>query len=176
MHWSCGIVTRGKPTEEDIAAILRPYYGGDYLEADDGDKYPVWDWYKIGGRWAGIVATPSDTPESTLTYGESPMSFGDTDNTKEFYYTGLEVVDNGKAIVLCHHSDGAYVKDIVREAWDNDSQKMVPFRTFALVDIDGEYHEPENWIGDGIPLDFFNELVYNTGCDDAYLTLVDLHM
>lgn len=118
----------------------------------------------IGGRWASIVATPSDTPDSTLTYGEPPMSFGDTDNTKEFYYTGLEVVDNGKEIVLCHHSDGAYVKDIVREAWDNDSQKMVPFK-------------PDSWTkGDGIELSLFNELVYNTGCDDAYLTLVDLHM
>lgn len=177
MHWNCGIVTKGKPTEEQLDKILEQYYGGDFDE--DFGSIPIWDWYVIGGRWAGLVMTPADkVPDSTLIYGRPPMAVGfdtdDNENKKKYYYTGLELTDDSDKLVLCNHSDGAYVADIIREAWDNEEQKTVPLRTYALIDINGEYHEADT--SDGISMDTFNELVYNTGCNYAYLTIVDLHM
>ena len=146
MHWNCGIVTKGKPTEEQLDKILEQYYGGDFEE--DFGSIPIWDWYVIGGRWAGLVMTPADkVPDSTLIYGRPPMAAGfdtdDNENKKKYYYTGLELTGNSDKLVLSNHSNG-------------------------------EYHEADT--SDGISMDMFNELVYNTGCNYAYLTIVDLHM
>ena len=56
MHYCVHLLTKELPSENKIAAIMKPYnselvYGSD--EEDEQIDYPVftWDYYQIGGRY-----------------------------------------------------------------------------------------------------------------------------
>ncbi len=83
-HFSVAVITKGKPCNGEIEEILRPYcetyeegWNEEFFEFEknenpeegepEGYYYNPearWDWFVIGGRWAGLIRTKSqDKPE-----------------------------------------------------------------------------------------------------------------
>lgn len=75
-HFSVAVITKGKPCNGEIEEILRPYcecyeegWNDEYFTfepADEEDEESEgyyynpdarWDWFSIGGRWAGLIRT-----------------------------------------------------------------------------------------------------------------------
>jgi hypothetical protein len=53
MHYHCEIILPpgAENIEEAVRSVMGPF--SENLEGEEASKYSFWDWYVIGGRWAG---------------------------------------------------------------------------------------------------------------------------
>lgn len=82
-HFSVGVITKGKPCDGEIEEILRPFcecyeegWNEEFFEYEQSEDNPEegyyynpnakWDWFVIGGRWAGLIRTKSQDKQAVF--------------------------------------------------------------------------------------------------------------
>lgn len=115
-HFSVAVITKGKPSMSDIEEILYPFDESLEIEQvpenEDGDEYfynpdARWDWYCVGGRWAGKIRTRN--PE-----------MNDLSQTYEPWYKEEEPYKSDEEGI--YKVDCCRIKDIIRfsqKCYDN---------------------------------------------------------
>lgn len=114
-----------------------------------------WDWYQVGGRWSGLLyALPGETGER----GEKSWT-NETEKQNNIQYDSL-----------------------LKNQIDWDREEMKNFRTFAVIDRDGNWSEEGEmgWFGCSTTTDdnweeTFKKIIEDIE-EDERITIVDCHI
>lgn len=188
--------------EESLVSYAKEYYGyetlcpGEEPELDGRHKYgwvraseggetllevvkrtnpnKKWDYWRIGGRWAGKLKAPANEPHLTT---EPSWEWKMKDNNP--YQTDLP------GIVCCDATTARSARVAYQRVTPSSSGKNSesPYRTFAVL-MDGTWYQRGRmgWFGcvsDNIGEDEWNgqlEELWNKIPDDAVLVVVDCHI
>lgn len=146
-HFSVAVITKGIPTGEQIEKLMAPYQENsigdcpkEYLEFVKTDKEEgewseeaqdygyyenpnsKWDWYQVGGRWAGLLTTRKGAPHEN--------------GKKSWTWNDKNPYESKGDIIKC---DSARIKDLVFLDKDKDAQRA---RRFWELYIEGD--DPQN--------------------------------
>ena len=169
MHYCVQLLTKELPSEEDIRKIMQPYnddvvYGNDEEDENVEIIRPVftWDWYQIGGRYAGRLKLKDISMYAPLFYPKIP----------ELYLK--EELDYLKKLKAEGRCDQARIKDI---------SNVEEISAFAVVK-DGKWYErgKMGWFGvvtDEKDKDAWSEQVKQLIVSlppDTLLTMYDCHI
>ena len=176
------------------------YYVHDYYSCaiEEGELYSLfnpqakWDWYVIGGRWAGSLMR-----KVKLTYSEEPDSYEDDINSyaqiKDLRFRKLITPEQHKQIEETYNKfiekgDGFFNAEYYTRRYptfDKFLKEQLTFSTYSLLTSDGEWHEPGEmgWFGISTAApeeerdfsDVFAELIKKED-EENYFVLVDCHI
>ena len=100
MHFSLIVITKPDQTVEDMMYPFEEVwdrYDHRTVEEHDGDEVyytnpdSMWDWYQIGGRWAGLIeATDGEYGERSWGNEDEPYEKGHYDTTLMAYVTSID--------------------------------------------------------------------------------------
>lgn len=195
-HFSVAVITKGIPTGEQIEKLMAPYQENnmedcpkEYLEfvktekeegewneeAQDYGYYEnpnsKWDWYQVGGRFAGCLRIPSDIDDYGITqrdpYRESDgIRSVDSARVKDIITQDkkeiAKLMRKWELIVEKAKPVNQEEKDIVRFEFfkpeyyiqkygskEKYAEIESTFHTWAIITKDGQWHEPGKmgWFG-----------------------------
>lgn len=170
MHYCGYIITETIPTDEKIEKILEPYNE----ETHENLEF-AWDWFQIGGRYAGklkIKFNPDENEDGWYGFRERNYKYfiskelekikqnnGYYDELEHLKYMGL----NEKILYV----DGAYYKDIYNFDITN---------TCFVIDCDGTLYSRELWKNhEWIEDKEFDEKVKKINLENKFITVIDMH-
>lgn len=190
------LVEEGNESESMDAyrKLVESYYGigteidgdGNVLSTANDDA--KWDWYEVGGRWAGGIPTAGGGTSSCRV---GDIDFSPDEEVRDEARRWWEVAIDGQPL-----RDGEdardfrsfYSKDYMRGRYrdaDGYADTVTRFGTHAVLDLEGNWHEPGEigWFGvsDATDeserefIDGYERLVRSQG-EDAHATLVDCHI
>lgn len=150
MHIKGYVITKNKPTLNEIYDMLEPYY------YDNDTEYIGWDWFEIGGRYSGAIQIKSSTPYNHIIKKEN-------NNSIISKITRLFERNNDLDV------DSAYYEDIV----DFDITK-----SFIVFDNESKtLYVRERWNGISYKTDdTFDEKVKNINLEGKIITIIDFHV
>lgn len=188
MHYSCLVITRDFPTVEDLGEILRPFSEDEIYAAPEGTRaYPVfsWDYYVIGGRYAGnmkLRADVSDEKYKWLYFLDKPR------NNRLFHsfllYKMVSYATKAKMPFSCCEEDyftslglnDGYIR--VDGCKISDMLNFDEISCYYCLDADGNAIGRSSWDGDqwNDDPDFEAKLsAIKQASKDYYACIVDLH-
>lgn len=129
-----------------------------------------WDWYQIGGRWAGYLIVNKSAKDTSK---GSPSWMNAMDDN---YSEG----DNTKRV------DGAMVKDLVFTKDENGIENKNMYTPYAVLTKDGEWKAKGKmrWFGmseetadaDEKFSEYFRKEIIDKAEDDDYITIINCHI
>jgi len=186
-------------TDEELIARRNSQYAhyddadvseyGEYLDKDGNlittyNSNSKWDWWVVGGRWSGCLKLKSG--------GEADIAqIKDVDFNENM---DIEALKKNEEIVnaynkLITEGDSFYKLEYLQKLYPNIESYIISrnaFTTFAVVDVDGVWHEKGEmgWFGcsSATPEDAinWNASYYDTFIKnldkDWYITIVDCHI
>ena len=192
MHYCCYLYTREFPTDDVIAAALKPFNSEEYYSSEGEEvECPVftWDYWLVGGRYGGklLLDCSSEKYEAGFlsrtkragrlfrsalleraAYGIMDCSLEDCQNKiHEAYAMNYCGAYEGELRV-----DGAWIPDMTN--FDEISDWC-----FCAVDADGTAYAREIWNGekyiDAEDFDTTLKKIAENNRRDCFLTVIDLH-
>lgn len=138
-----------------------------------------WDWWVVGGRWSGDLASKDGTYEDLLQLKDLDMSL-DQETYQDsilFWEESVEPEDSDYPFRKCYINQWPSKEDYARE--------QATFSTYALLTEDGEWHEPGQvgYFGSSSATEkstaafktFLQEYIEQSD-PEYYITLVDCHI
>lgn len=152
-----------------------------------------WDWYSIGGRWAGLLKTKDGEEVDECLVSELDLSVDKNSPEPEFEHQKRfwEVVVEGKPLEEGEDKEDyftIYKPEYYKETYGDCQtfcEKSCSFSTYALLDANGVWHEPGRmgWFAcdDSTPdsradYDKFFEDYLKNADPDWTVTVVDCHI
>lgn len=184
MHYCVAIITKHFPTDGLLNTILQPYNEEDFCEKDEYGNllYPtfLWDWWQIGGRYAGEIKLKINENDSEYKWGyyskkpragrlfrsyllEKLEKANIRFYSEEDYFTSMGYRDGFIYV------DGAKIKDI---------KNLDELSCFSFIDKnDNAFTRKYYNHGNFIENDNFDEQFKNALKDsqDCYITFIDIH-
>lgn len=184
MHYCLALFTQELPSKSKIDSIMRKYNCEEVYNDEENIVYPqfTYDWYEIGGRYAGQIKlkVDEDNEEYKWRYG-----IREPRNGRLFWSYLLNELENfsNKSFVYREEDyfstmgyrdgyilvDGAKISDILN---------MDDIGCFTFIDSEGNAYSREWWNGSKfIKNDDFEERLKSVidNSKDMYLTIIDYH-
>lgn len=180
-------------TDEEFYDAERNYIDDREFD-EDGNELSTynpkskWDWYSIGGRWAGILKLKSGV-DSEYDWCVDSARIKDIDFSRDeetyakAYDWWVNNIDNEP-----EEWNDLYKKEYYEKMYkdaDDYANQCASFSTFAVVTPDGEWHEigEMGWFGCSSETpeearawhDNYMNLIHSVP-DDYYMTIVDCHI
>lgn len=171
MHYKGFLITKELPTENEISNFLK-YYNEENKDNNSGFS---WDWWCVGGRYAGKLKIHFDPNENE----DNWFCFKDR-NHKYFIVDGLDKIKENVGFyeeldwlnymglrdnVL--YVDGAYYNDL----------KDFDITECCLILSEDYFNVREKWDGENfIENKEFDEQVRGIDLKDKFITIIDFHV
>jgi hypothetical protein len=170
------------PKGEEYANIAEDFFGGRIDNQGNilscSNPQSKWDWYEVGGRWENTVKTKDSRLVNFARIKDIEFKANLTDSQKAELKEKYEKLVSGET----HYSP-----EYILKKYPNFESylKTQDFSTYAVLDSDGNWHEPGQmgWFGCSTSspeeeIDFANnyyDLVYKEHPED-WLVVVDCHI
>lgn len=172
-------------TEDEIRGYLKEHY--QVISRTNPNR--EWDWYDIGGRWKGMLNLKSGGTSNNAKLSDIDFSMDKDTYAKSIRF--WEVVVEDSPLKDGEKKDdfwNFYKKGYYTERYgskEDYAKEQAEFGTFALVDLDGKWHEKGDmgWFGISDDtkgssktfMDLLNQKIADAD-PDTYLTIVDCHI
>ena len=184
MHYCIAVITKTFPTDSLLNTIMSPYNEEDFYEKDEHENLPyptfMWDWWQIGGRYAGEIKLKINEDDSEYNWGfyvkesragklfrsfllEKMQKANIKFYSEEDYFTSMGYRDGFLYV------DGAKIKDI---------QNIEELNCFSFIDKNGNAFTRSYYNrGEFIKNFNFDEQFQNALKDsqDCYIIFLDIH-
>lgn len=192
MHYCVHLLTKELPSENKIAAIMKPYnselvYGSD----DEEDKqidYPVftWDYYRIGGRYKAELKLKVDEEGSANSEYYNWGYYDRQDRNGRLFWSSLlsTLKENITPEWMYHEEDWFMNMDfgdgyiLVDGAKQSDVLNINKLGCYICILPDGSAIARDSWNDKGIIKDEkFDEKYKQAITDnmDGFITVLDIH-
>ena len=192
MHYCVHLLTKELPSENKIAAIMKPYnselvYGSDE-EEDKQIDYPVftWDYYRIGGRYKAELKLKVDEEGSANSEYYNWGYYDRQDRNGRLFWSSLlsTLKENITPEWMYHEEDwfmnmgfgDGYI--LVDGAKQSDVLNINKLGCYVCILPDGSAIARDSWNGkDIIEDEKFNEKYKQAITDnmDGFITVLDIH-
>ena len=187
MHCCCMVFTKEFPTETVLEKVLNPFNSEDvYDQPEETRVYPAftWDWWKVGGRYAGMLKLNVDENDARYRWNYYER---DPRNGRLFRSALLDKMKHWAMNVpfsFFHEEEmfgtmGAWEGFIrVDGACCADIINLQEVSCYCAVDCNGNAFSRECWDGNNWSAndDFDSQLEkIKSECSDCYVCIVDLH-
>lgn len=185
MHYCALLVTNELPNDKHISDIMDKY-NVEYDEETDKliGEYPVftWDWYQIGGRYAGSLKLKVDRDNEK--YKWNFYSREEREGRLFHSYLLREIKKFAKSSFMYSEekffSSMGFQDDFlfVDGALSDDLLNLEKQDCYICIDSDGSAIARESWNGTAFIKDVnFNDKFHNIlkGCSGKYITVLDIH-
>ena len=190
MHYCVGVITEQFPTDNVLMEKLAPYNEEKFYEGTGEDEeitkeYPqfMWDFWTVGGRYGGKIKLKIDLEDEEYRwqfYDKEPRSgrlfrhkmLEDMNAnpprmffSEEDYYKYLGEGYEHLRVDGCKIKDAIGFDELVVNCW-------------GFIGRNGEAYSRDHWNGkDFVSDDQYEDKVKAAikGCDDCYITFVDIH-
>lgn len=159
MHIKGYVITKNKPTLNEIYDILEPYYEG------NDNNVIGWDWLEIGGRYRESIKTKSNIQNKNIIEEKINNSF--ISKIMKIIKNNNELEEDKNEDII--EVNGAYYKDTIDFditscylVFDNESNKL-----YIREKWDGR----ENKVNEN-----FEEEIKNIDLENKFITVVDFHV
>jgi len=168
MHFGVLVVSKDKPTEQDLYKIMGPW-----CENDGDNPEGHWDWLQLGGRWTGTFKPeykPEDDPANKkvcyLCQGTGTRTDMKVENGCNGC-SGTGIMTEWPTHWKKFEGDQIQAKDFTPEL-----KAQIQSSIFAIVK-DCEWHE-HGWESNMAWAELYNMLLDNLP-PDIWLSIVDCH-
>lgn len=188
MHYSCFVFTKEFPTDDILYKVLAPFNEEDFYDNEEKTKiYPefLWDWFKVGGRYSGLLKLSVRKNKDKYDWG---FYFKGGRNGKLFRSQLIDTINKFKQ----NNPEGWMFReeDVYGELGYRDGYIRVDgcpvidilnrkkLSCYCFVDKNGNAYSCEKWNGENYEKhEDFDEVLTKTINDslDCYLTVVDIH-
>lgn len=187
MHYSCFVFTKEFPTDDILYKVLAPFNEEDFYNNEETRIYPefLWDWFKIGGRYSGLLKLSVRKNKDKYDWG---FYFKGGRNGKLFRSQLIDTINKFKQN---NPEDWMFrEEDVYGELGYRDGYIRVDgcpvidilnrkkLSCYCFVDKNGNAYSCEKWNGENYEKHKdFDEVLTKTIDDslDCYLTVVDIH-
>jgi len=188
MHYCTLLITDEFPTENNISNIMEKY-DCENLKSDEetGEligEYPLftWDYYQIGGRYAGSLKLKIDKDDEKYRWGYYAK---DARNGRLFHsyllyemkkFSGNSFMYSEEKYFSSMGSQDGYL--YVDSAFSDDLLNLDNQDCYICIDSDGTAIAREHWNGkDFIKDEDFDKKFKNMidNCGGKYITILDIH-
>ncbi len=169
MHYKGHLITNELPTNDTIQKIL-----GKYSESEPSLKIFEYDWYDVGGRFAGkikIKFNPEKNEDNYFLFRHRNNKYfiSDLINSLDNNSLKYDELDFLKYMGLNDnilYVDGGYYKDMINFKLDD----------CYVVITENEAIPREVWTGDDwIANNNFDKKISKLSLDDKFITIIDFH-
>lgn len=149
--YNCGMLSYYKDTFPKLLEMTDDELHADYFAGYDGrigengeyistyNPDSKWDWYSIGGRWAGELALKPEYDEDGYEWSdEAPVRAIDFERMQKKKLEDLQPYEEARKNT--YYKDEYWISRYPSE--DEYVRSMTEFSTFAVITPDGEWHEP----------------------------------
>lgn len=188
MHYSCFVFTKEFPTDDILYKVLAPFNEEDFYDNEEKTRiYPefLWDWFKVGGRYSGLLKLSVRKNKDKYDWG---FYFKGGRNGKLFRSQLIDTINKFKQ----NNPEGWMFReeDVYGELGYRDGYIRVDgcpvidilnrkkLSCYCFVDKNGNAYSCEKWNGENYEKhEDFDEVLTKTINDslDCYLTVVDIH-
>lgn len=191
MHYCVHLLTKELPSENKIAAIMKPYNSELVYGSDEEDKqidYPVftWDYYRIGGRYKAELKLKVDEEGSVNSEYYNWGYYDRQDRNGRLFWSSLlsTLKENITPEWMYHEEDwfmnmgfdDGYI--LVDGAKQNDVLNINKLGCYICILPDGSAIARDSWNGKDIIKDEkFDEKYKQAITDnmDGFITVLDIH-
>lgn len=188
MHYCALLVTNELPNDNKIAEIMDKY-NSENLEYDEkSDKligeYPVftWDWYQIGGRYAGSLKLKVDMGDDKYRWGFYSREPREGKLFHSYILREMKRFANNSFM----YSEEKYFSSMgfqddflyVDGALSDDLLNLETLDCYICIDSDGLAIARESWNGTTFVKDInYDEKFHKilNSCTGKYITVLDIH-
>lgn len=188
MHYSCFVFTKEFPTDDILYKVLAPFNEEDFYDNEEKTRiYPefLWDWFKVGGRYSGLLKLSVRKNKDKYDWG---FYFKGGRNGKLFRSQLIDTINKFKQNNpegWMFHEEDVYGELGYRDGYIRvdgcpviDILNRKKLSCYCFVDKNGNAYSCEKWNGENYEKhEDFDEVLTKTINDslDCYLTVVDIH-